>query len=84
MTDGFRAGFALDYVGQQRDFDFGAFPAREVKLDPYLLVSASAAYPVTDRIAVTLRGENLLDETLTDVFGFNGPGAGVFIGVRLR
>ncbi len=80
--DGLRAGLALDYVGEQMDTDFGTF--QTVALDPYTLVSATAEYPVTERLSLTLRGENLLDETVTDVFGFNGPGAGVFIGVRVR
>ena len=80
--DGLRAGLGLDYVGEQRDTDFGTFET--VNLDPYLLVSASVDYPVTDRFSITLRGENLLDEEIVDVFGFEGPGAGVFIGLRLR
>jgi len=87
--DGLRAGIAADYVSEQDDFDFGNFdpmtfaPLR-VSLDSYVLISATAEYPITERWAVTLRGENLADETVTDVFGFNGPGAGVFIGLKLR
>ena len=81
---GGRLGLAFDYVGEQDDFDFGAVPAARVTLDSYVLASATAEWPVTERIALTLRGENLFDETVTDVFGFNGPGAGVYIGVRLR
>ncbi len=80
---GGRAGLAFDYVGEQDDFDFGAFPARRVTLDRYVLASASAEVPLSDALALTLRGENLFDETVTDVFGFNGPGAGVFIGLRV-
>jgi len=81
---GLRAGLAADYVGAQDDFDFAAFPARRVSLDPYVLVSATASIPITPRLAVTLRGDNLLDEAATDVFGFNTAGAGVFLGVRIR
>ena len=81
-TEGLRAGLAADYVGEQLDTDFGTF--QTVELDPYWLVSATVEYPITDRLAFTLRGENLLDETVTDVFGFNGPGAGLFVGLRLR
>jgi len=82
--DGLRAGLALDHVGEQGDFDFGPFPARLVALDAYTLVSLTAEYPVTDRVAVTLRGTNLLDETAIDVFGYNGPGAGVFVGLKIK
>lgn len=81
---GTRFGVAVDYVGEQDDFDFGSFPARRVSLDSYILASATAEVPVNDWLLLTLRGENLFDETVTDVFGFNGPGAGVFIGLKLR
>ena len=82
--DGLRAGLALDYVGEQNDVNFGVFPGEIVTLDSYILLSATAEYPVTKNLSLTLRGENLFDETITDVFGFNQPGAGVFIGFRLR
>ncbi|MBY9066984.1 TonB-dependent receptor [Hyphomonas sp. WL0036] len=82
--NGFRLGAALDYVGEQGDTDFGPFPARAVSLDAYTLASITAEYPITDRIAVTLRGENVFDETATDVYGYHAPGAGVFVGLKLR
>lgn len=82
--NGFRLGAALDYVGDQGDTDFGPFPARAVNLDAYTLASITAEYPLTDRIALTLRGENVFDETATDVYGYNGPGAGVFVGLKLK
>ena len=81
---GFRLGAALDYVGKQGDQDFGPFPARDVTLGAYTLASLTAEYPLTDHIALTLRGENLFDQTAVDVFGYNGPGAGVFVGLKLR
>lgn len=82
--DGLRLGAALDYVGDQGDTDFGPFPARPVTLGAYTLASVTAEYPLTERIAVTLRGENIFDETATDIYGYNGPGAGVFIGLKLK
>lgn len=83
-SDGLRVGAALDYVGKQGDTDFGATPARRVSLDAYTLASVTVEYPVTERIAVTLRGENLFDETATDVFGYHGTGAGLFVGLRIK
>lgn len=79
---GLRGGIAFDYVGEQLDTDFGSFDT--VTLDAYTLVSATIEYPLAERISLTLRGENLLDETVTDVFGYNGPGAGLFVGLRIR
>ncbi|MEO0400110.1 MAG: TonB-dependent receptor [Pseudomonadota bacterium] len=80
--EGLRVSIAADYVGQQRDTNFATF--ERVVLDRYVLLSATAAVPVTERISVTLRGENLLDETTTDVFGFFQQGAGVFAGIEIR
>lgn len=82
--NGFRLGAALDHVGEQGDFDFGPFPSRRVSLDAYTLVSLTAEYPLTERIAVTLRGQNVFDEKTTDVYGYNAPGAGVFVGLKLK
>jgi vitamin B12 transporter len=84
QADGYRVGVALDYVGYQDDFDFGSFPSRRVTLDAYTLFSASFEYPVAERIAFTLRGENLFDENATDVFGYATPGAAAFVGLKLR
>lgn len=81
---GLRLGAALDYVGTQDDFNFGTFPAARVELDSYVLASANAEYPLSDTFALTLRAENLFDEAAVDVFGFNRPGAGVFMGFKLR
>ena len=81
---GWRAGVALDLVGEQTDLNFGTFPASTVELQTYALLSASLDIPVTDRFAITLRGENLADSAAQDVFGFNRTGAAGFIGIRLR
>ncbi len=82
--EGVRLGAAFDYVGAQDDFDFGSIPAMRVRLDSYVLFSLTGEYPLTDRISLTVRGENLFDEAARDVFGFNAPGAAGFIGLRLR
>ena len=77
-----RGGFALDYVGTQLDTDFGTFTT--VSLGDYLLASGTFEYPVTERFSVTLRGENLFDVRVDDVFGYHAPGATALIGVKLR
>lgn len=81
---GLKIGAALDYVGEQNDFDFGSFPSRRVTLDAYTLASLTAEFPVDERLSLTLRGSNLFDEEVTDVYGYRGPGAGVFLGLKLR
>ncbi len=82
VFDQHRFGLAADYVGEQQDTDFGTF--QPVSLDAYWLVSASFEMPLTEQLALTLRGENLADEEVTDVFGFHGRGAGLFVGLKLR
>jgi len=84
QQSGIRLGLAADYVGAQDDFNFGLFPAQRVKLSNYVLLSANFEYPVSDRLSVTLRGENLLDETVQDVFSYNNTGAGIFFGLKLN
>lgn len=84
VKDGMTGGVSADYVGEQDDFNFGTFPSTRVTLDSYVLVSANFAYPINDDFALTLRGENLLDETVQDVFSYNNTGAGVFVGFKLR
>ena len=84
VKDGVRLGVALDHVGEQDDTNFGVYPAELVKLDAYTLVSASAEWPINDRISLTVRGENLFDEDAVDVFGYASPGAAGFIGLKLR
>ena len=81
---GLRAGLAADYVGMQDDFNFATFPAAREALSSYVLLSATAQYPISEKLALTLRGENLLDETSIDVFGSNRPGAGLFIGFKIQ
>ncbi|MCB9963209.1 MAG: TonB-dependent receptor [Hyphomonas sp.] len=81
---GWRVGGALDFVGEQDDFDFGVFPSRRVKLDSYVLASASFEYPLTERLALHLRGENLFDDAAVDVFGYAAPGAAAYVGLKLR
>lgn len=83
-AEGYRFGAALDYVGDQDDFDFGSFPSRRVTMDSYVLLGASAEFPLNEAISLTLRGENLLDEDTSDVFGYASPGATAFIGLKLR
>ena len=81
-VNGLRAGIALDYVGEQKDTDFGTY--QTVTLDSYVLASGTFEYPITDRASFTLRGENLFDQEVTDVFGYHAPGATAFVGIKLR
>ncbi|MGH1422165.1 MAG: TonB-dependent receptor plug domain-containing protein [Hyphomonas sp.] len=77
-----RLSIAFDYVGKQGDTDFGTFSA--VTIDSYTLASARFELPFAERASFTVRGENLFDETSTDVFGYHAPGAGIYVGLTFR
>ena len=75
----------VSYNGSQYDLFFPPFPqpSEQRKLDGYTLVNLAASYQVTNRVQVYGRIENLFDEQYEDVLGFNTPGIGAFVGVRL-
>ncbi len=76
-----RAGLAADHTGAQLDTDFGSFAT--VTLPAYTLVSARLAWQAFDAVQLYLRGTNLTDEEVTDVFGYASEGRGLFVGLRL-
>ncbi|MDX1494126.1 MAG: TonB-dependent receptor, partial [Longimicrobiales bacterium] len=79
----------LRHVGSRHDRDFSTFPATPVTLDAFQLLSASADVVVVDgsagglSLAVEVRGENLLDTSYTELFGFPAPGRGLYLGGRV-
>ncbi len=71
--------------GRQQDAEFvPATPATRVTLDGYTLVNAALSYDLTAHLQLFARGENLLDEDYTEVFGYRSPGAAGYLGVRAR
>jgi vitamin B12 transporter len=80
--EGLQVGLAADYVGQQPDIDFATFST--VELDAYWLVSATLEVPLRGGLALTLRGDNLMDAEATDVVGYRTAGRGVYLGLVAR
>jgi vitamin B12 transporter len=78
----FKLGVGADYVGKQVDTDFGTFS--RVTLDDYVLLSARGEWAVNDRISLTLRGADLGNDQPVDVFGYFGPGRGLYAGLVVR
>ncbi len=72
----------LDHNGKQLDTDFATFS--NVTLDAFTLVGARASYAVSDFAAISIRGENLLDETYQEVVGYASPGRAVYAGFNLN
>lgn len=52
--------------------------------DAYDRFDLNAAYQLSERLALTLRGENLLNEDYREVAGFNTAGAAVYAGVQFK
>ncbi|MDX2222496.1 MAG: TonB-dependent receptor [Rhodospirillaceae bacterium] len=79
-----RVGLSLDYNGKQDDAEFiFATPTDRVSLDAYVLGTLSAAYQLTSGVELIGRVENLFDESYEQVFSYNNPGLGAYLGVRL-
>ena len=58
--------------------------ANTVRLDGYELVDVRASVPVTDRIELFGRVENVFDRNYQTAAGYASPGRGAFVGVRGR
>lgn len=65
-----------DHNGEQLDTDFATF--QNVELDSQTVVGANARLSVSDEVALTLRGTNLLNEDYQELVGYASPGRGIF------
>jgi len=72
---------SVDHNGEQLDTDFATF--QNVDLDSFTLIGANARFDVTDNVALTLRGSNLLDEDYEEVVGFASQGRAILGGLEL-
>ena len=74
----------IDYHGEQEDIQFSNFFAdrSRVTLDDYVLINLAGSYEALKGVEIFGRIENLLDEDYQEIFGFNTPGIGGFVGVR--
>jgi vitamin B12 transporter len=77
-------GATLAWIGARRDVDFNLFPARTVRLDPYLLASVQLGWRVSKQVEAYVRTENAFDARYQDVVGYRMPGRTVYAGLRLR
>ncbi len=70
---------SLDHTGNQIDTDFATFS--RVQLDAFTLVGLNISYHLNNAVALSVRGENLLDEDYAEVVGFRAQGRGVYAGI---
>lgn len=74
----------LAHNGNMRDSFFGPFGASDVRLAAYTLVGAQISHDLTKAATVYVRGENVFAQRHQNVFGYQGPGAAVYAGMRVR
>lgn len=70
------------YVGDRTDKDFSTRPAATVTLDSYMLVNLAGSLAISDRLKLTGRVENFLDEEYQEVFGYGTPGVSAYLGIK--
>jgi vitamin B12 transporter len=79
------ANVGVVFNGDQEDSEFiPTTPETRVTLDEFVLLNLAVSFAVNDRVQLFVRGENLLDEDYTQVFGFDSPGIAGYLGVRAR
>ena len=77
------------WVGDREDRDFSNWPAAPVRLPGYTVVDLGATFPLVAAqpgrpgITLLLRGENLLDRSYQEAYGFPAPGRGLYVGARV-
>ncbi|OGN49875.1 MAG: TonB-dependent receptor [Caulobacterales bacterium RIFOXYB1_FULL_67_16] len=52
--------------------------------DSFVTANLNAVYQLTDKVALTVRVENLADERYQQVLGYGEPGRSAYVGIRLR
>ncbi|MBZ0124533.1 MAG: TonB-dependent receptor [Roseovarius sp.] len=70
----------IRHVADNTDMQFFP-PFTPARLPDYTLVNLSARFAVTDNVDATLRVENLLDETYSDVWGYVGRDRTIYVGL---
>ena len=79
----------VSVVGVRADRDFSSFPATPVVLRRYSDVGIGASVDVLPAqvgrpgLVLTVRVDNVLDREIQQVFGFDAPGRGVYLGGSL-
>ena len=74
----------VDYNGEQWDVQFSNYFAgqKNILLDDFILVNVAGTYSLTDKVTLFGRVENILDNKYQEVWGFDEPGIGAFLGIR--
>ena len=75
-------GGSISYAGSHLD-TLEVFPFGIVRVEPYWLANARAAYVIRPGVQLFVRGSNLLDTKYQEVAGYRTEGRAIFAGIRL-
>jgi vitamin B12 transporter len=81
-SDRFGGALTVRAEGDQADADPSTFAT--VEREGFVTADLAGRYALTEGVDLTLRVENLLDETYQQVLGYAEPGRSAYVGVRLR
>jgi vitamin B12 transporter len=71
------------FVGSRLDRDFSTFPASTVELPGYALLGAALSAPLSGRLELFVRLDNILGVSYEQVWGYGAPGFYAVAGIRL-
>jgi vitamin B12 transporter len=74
------------YVGGQYDLKFDAltFTSTRIKMPSYTIFGVETSYQLNEQWQAYGRGENLTNRRYENPYGFQQPGLGVYVGLRLK
>ncbi|SDK27725.1 vitamin B12 transporter [Aliiruegeria lutimaris] len=77
-------GADLRHVSGLWDFDYTtpSFGEDRVKLDDFTVVNVTAQHRFNDRVTLTARIDNLLDEEYEEIYGYAAPGRKFYAGLK--
>jgi vitamin B12 transporter len=75
---------AARYGGPSFDQNFNVYPTAIVRLGGYTLLDVRASYPVTDKLEIYARVDNVTNKWYETIFQYGTWGRTAFVGLRAR
>ena len=77
-------GILANYVGERRDLDFSAYPAKDVTLKSYTTVDLTYNTKFNDNISLNITAKNIFDKKYETVKGYSTEGRSVYANVEYK
>jgi vitamin B12 transporter len=75
---------AVRYGGPSLDQNFNVYPTANVRLGGYTLLDLRASYPVTEKLEVYARVDNLTNKWYETIYQYGTVGRAAYIGLRAK